>query len=366
MSTSTAEPPVTLARFLQLSGALHLVVLALLFAHTWLDDVARGHAGTALRRLIEEATGAGSSFVLGVAVFLAWRRWPLTAAPFRRLPGYLALALVLGLAHTTIMWGARVVAFPLAGLGAYDYGRIPFRYLMELPASLLGFTTMLAALALFDATRARRAREQRAAALEQALVSSQLQALRSQLQPHFLFNALNTIAARIHDDPVRADALLGQLASLLHATLRTRDRPEHPLADELELLDAYLALLHARFGDRLDVEVAVAADVAPVRVPPLVLQLLVENAVRHGGLERTGRARVRVAAVRDGDDTATIDIWDDGPPPSPDTTTTGTGAGMSSLVQRLALLHGDRARLVSGPATGGGFHVRITLPAGHD
>src|SRR5579864_8399861 len=144
------------------------------------------------------------------------------------------------------MWGLRSALFPLAGLGPYDYGVMPLRYLMELPMQLIAFTVLVGGLHAVAALEAARARELQAARVEGSLARAQLRSLRLQLQPHFLFNALHTISAAMYEDPAAADEMLEQLAELLRASLRTAQADEVPLAEELALLDRYLALQRAR------------------------------------------------------------------------------------------------------------------------
>ncbi len=355
--------PITMGEFLRVSLAVHTVFFVLRFLYVWLDDLVREEGGTLLTRLIEEGTGACSSFLMSGFLLLLWRRLPLSREDvWRRAPAYLAVMTALGVVDTSLMWVSRTLLFPMFGLGPYDYGRMPLRYLMELPTQLIGASTIVATIALASALRERRAREQAQGALERDLMEAQLQNLRLQLQPHFLFNALNTISSRIADDPVGADDLLGRLAELLRGSLRTHATAEVPFREERELLDAYAALMRARFGERLDLTTHIAADVEDVMVPPLLLQPLVENAVRHGGLEQAGRVAISVDAHREGD-RLHLRIEDDGPgaPDGRDVLAAGTGLGATA--RRLALLHGEASRLLAGNRPQGGFAVSITMPA---
>lgn len=358
-STERAVAATSWPQFWRVSGLAHTTFAVLRFTYLWLDDLARDDAGTAGARLIEECTGAFGSWILSGVLFAVWRHWPLRDAPFGpRLPGYLGVALLLSAANTTFMWASRTVLFPLLGRGSYDYGRMPLRYLMEVPGSLIGITTILLALWLADSLAERRLESARALSLERALTASRLRALQLQLQPHFLFNALNTIAARLHEDPQQADDLIGRLADLLRAAYRRNDVPLVPLREEFDLLDAYAALMRARFGSALTLDIARAPSAEDALVPPLLLQPLVENAVRHGRLEREGRARIDVQAVVS-EQRLSLSVTDDGPgftgpPPA-------SGTGLSSTTQRLALLFGNDGVLTT-RRTDGGFEVLVTLP----
>jgi two-component system, LytTR family, sensor kinase len=238
---------------------------------------------------------------------------------------------------------------------------MPMRYWMELPLQVIWFTGLVAGLHAWSSLQAARERELRAAQLEGSLARAQLRNLRLQLQPHFLFNALNTISATMYDDPRAADEMLAQLAELLRASLRTAQTDEVPLSEELAVLDCYLAILRARFGDRLAVTLEIEPGTAGALVPSMILQPLVENAVRHGNAERQGRGAVAVRARREGG-RLILEVEDDGG--GEGTAHPGTGVGLSATAERLCLLYGD-AQTFSAGNGGGGFRVRATLPLRH-
>jgi signal transduction histidine kinase len=352
------------------SGALWLgAVLGiglLFFLYHYLEVLAQGQTQNPLRPFISELTGALTAGLLFFPIRALVRKLPLTRAAWpRRLPVYLAVYLAalaaVGVAATTLMWGLRSVLYPLAGLGAYDYGVMPVRYLMEFPLQVIWFTGVVAGVHIWDALAAARQRELRAAQLEGSLARAELRNLRLQLQPHFLFNALNTISATMYDDPRAADEMLAQLAELLRASLRTAQTDEVPLHEELAVLDCYLAILRARFGDRLTVSIETDPGVTGALVPSMVLQPLVENAVRHGNAERLGRGTVAIRA-RQEDGHLILEVEDDGD--GAGSTAPGTGLGLSGTAERLHLLYGDGQTFTAGNG-GGGFRVRATLPLRH-
>jgi two-component system LytT family sensor kinase len=281
------------ARWLALVAAFGL----LLFLYRYLEALAARHAEPFLNPFISELTGAVVCGALFFPVRRLVRRLPLTAATWpRRLPVYLAAMLACGAAATTLMWSLRLVLFPLAGLGSYDYGVMPLRYLMELPMQVIWFSAFVAILHVVAALDEARAGELRAVRIESSLARTQLRNLRLQLQPHFLFNALHTISAAMYDDPAAADEMLEQLAELLRSSLRTAQADEVPLGEELALLDRYLAIQRARFGDRLAVSFQIEEGTARLLVPSLLLQPLVENAIRHGNAELLGHGAITVRA----------------------------------------------------------------------
>jgi signal transduction histidine kinase len=357
------DPGFTFRDFVRVSALAHLAFFVLRFTYIWLDDVVRDEFGTFLPRLIEEGTGAFGSFVLSGLVFLAWRKAPLRGPAFwRRLPAYLLFGLVLSAVNTSFMWASRTAIFPTVGLGAYDYGAMPLRYLMEAPSALIGFAMMLGALWLGEEIVARRRQATAQSELERALAESQLHSLRLQLQPHFLFNALNTISAQLHEDPRGADRLIGRLSELLRVSFRATDRMTVPLHEELALLDAYAELMRARFGSRLDLRIESDPAAADAVLPPLLLQPLVENAVRHGALERSGHARIALRIHVSGYGLV-VTVHDDGPGAPAGRDPMASGTGLSTTARRLALLYGASARLTAHNAAAGGFEVRIELPS---
>ncbi len=338
------------------------IVGVLEFGYFYLDDLTRGRQGTLGMRLLEEATGAGSAFVLAIGIVYLARRFPLDRAHWRaNLPVHLAGFAAFTFLHTALMWASRTLLAPVVGLGSYDYGRFPTRFFMEAPNDALGYAIVVGALALLDAHRARRARERREAELERHLTRAQLTSLRLQLQPHFLFNALNTISQTMYDDPAAADEMIGHLAELLRQSLRTTHAQEVTLAEELAILDPYVAIMRARFGDDLAIVKEVSPTIGRALVPSLLLQPLVENAVRHGNAARLGRGRVEVRARRTGEQLV-LEVWDDGCGPAVSAQLSGAGVGLGSTAERLTLLYGDRHAFEAGADPLQGYLVAIRLP----
>ena len=195
--------------------------------------------------------------------------------------------------------------------------------------------------------------------LEAQLSRAQLQALKMQLHPHFLFNTLNTISGLMREDVEAADLTLSKLAELLRLTLETADLQEIPLGRELQFIDAYLTIQRARYGERLRVRLDVSQEASRALVPTLLLQPLVENAVRHGIAERPGpgslvlEARVEAGRLQ-------IAIGNDGPPLS---SPAREGFGLRNLRSRLQQLHGAGATFSLSPRPEGGAVARLDLPA---
>jgi signal transduction histidine kinase len=335
----------------------------LLFAYRHLDTLAAGDDRPWLDAFLCEMTGAYSAFVLFFAVRRVARRYRLDIPGwYRRLPVHALAVVAFGASATSLMWASRSALFPLLGLGRYEYGKMPHRYFMELPMQLMAYAIMTAAVLVADRQRAARERQVRTAQLEAQLSGARLQNLELQLQPHFLFNALNTISAAVYDDPRAADEMVGHLSALLRASLRRTDRHEVSLREELEALDHYLSLVRARFGDRLQVSLAVEPAALELGVPSLLLQPLVENAVRHGRASSDGRGRIEVAARREGE-RLLLSVRDDGPAVSLAPGEKGSGLGLAVTADRLRLLYGDRHRFRAAALPEGGFLAAVELPA---
>ena len=207
------------------------------------------------------------------------------------------------------------------------------------------------------------ASELRLERMERNLSEARLNALRMQLDPHFLFNALNTISSQVEGNPRLARTMIEHLGDLLRLSLDVRDRQEIPLAEELAFLDHYVAIQKIRFGENLRIEIQVAPEVKYALVPCLIVQPLVENAIRHGISRRASGGAVLVTAARAAGHVE-IRIVDDGVGlPAGWRLETSSGMGLSVTRERIVGLHPDGAGHFSvRPHTGGGTAVEISLP----
>jgi two-component system LytT family sensor kinase len=199
--------------------------------------------------------------------------------------------------------------------------------------------------------------------MERSFSQARLNALRMQLDPHFLFNALNTISSQVERDPRLARSMIEHLGDLLRLSLDARDRQEIPLAEELAFLDHYVAIQKIRFAENLRIEIQVTPEVKYALVPCLIVQPLVENAIRHGISRRASGGTVTVIAER-GQNQVEIRVVDDGVGlPSGWTLETSSGMGLSVTRERIVGLHPDgNSRFSVRPRSGGGTEVEISLP----
>jgi two-component system, LytTR family, sensor kinase len=199
--------------------------------------------------------------------------------------------------------------------------------------------------------------------MEHNFSEARLNALRMQLDPHFLFNALNTISSQVESDPRLARTMIEHLGDLLRLSLEARDKQEIPLAEELAFLDHYVAIQKIRFAENLRIGIQVAPEVKYALVPSLIVQPLVENAIRHGVSRRASGGTVTVTAQRAGNQVE-IRVADDGVGLPPGWTfEESLGTGLSVTRERILGLHRDQISSFSvRPRTGGGTEVEIFLP----
>ena len=226
--------------------------------------------------------------------------------------------------------------------------------------NLLIYWVIVAVSFAFDYYGKFRERELRAAELEKNLVQAKLQALQMQLNPHFLFNSLHSISALMHQNVEAADRMIVRLSDLLRAALENSDAQEVTLRAELKFLQSYLEIEQIRFGSRLTVQTQIPPDVLDARVPNLILQPLLENAIRHGIEPHAKPGIIELRAQRDHGE-LTLDVSDNGAGVS-DANSLNEGVGLSNTRARLRTLYGEAHRFELGNRPEGGLRVRVTIP----
>lgn len=297
-------------------------------------------------------------------VLRAGRRWPLgpgtvsrVIAPHLGVMAVLAPAQIVTTYTTHYLLLAAIGLKPAATLGAW-LGGLAGGIVWGTLTGFLYYWLILGLHAAFVYQGMYQAQRIATAELEGRLAQAQLEALRLQLHPHFLFNTLNAIAAFVGTEPDKARRMVARLGELLRRTLDSGTAPEVPLTRELELLAPYLEIQRIRFGERLRVEVDVPAAARTALVPTLLLQPLVENAVEHGVSRRTGAAAIRLRASCAGE-RLRLEITDDGPGPAPGE---DDGIGLANTRERLARLYGSAHRFELTPAGTVGARVAIEIP----
>ena len=203
-------------------------------------------------------------------------------------------------------------------------------------------------------------RGRRETELQSHLTQARLEALRMQLNPHFLFNTLNSIASLVHEDPNAADRMIGYLSDLLRLSLKSSGQQEVSLREELYCLDLYLSIEQVRFGERLRVEKNIEPAALDAIAPMLILQPLVENAIKHGLEAQLAQGVIAIAASRVGD-SLHLQVADNGRG-FPASGVVKEGVGLSNTRSRLRELYGPRGILSVQRREGGGFQAEVSLP----
>ena len=266
-------------------------------------------------------------------------RWP------RQLALHVTAALTYSIVHTAVMMALRAMlltgqALPADFPGWWNFTLLS--YLTQLDWLLMTYLFLIGVAYALAYRHESEARALNTAHLETRLVEAQLQALQRQLHPHFLFNTLNTVSGLIRTDPDGADRMIDRLGDLLRMTLHKSGIQEVSLKEELDVLGKYLEIERTRFGDRLTVEMNVQAETLDAQVPSLVLQPLVENAIRHGVAPNARPGWIAVHADRD-DEELVLQVLDNGDGLPPDRLMAlNRGVGLDNTRARLAHLYRDR------------------------
>ncbi|MCP3162118.1 sensor histidine kinase [Myxococcus qinghaiensis] len=357
-------------------GPAGLATRALSPGRLWLLGMAVGllaalpHAVGAYAR---EPSAFGFKLALAMVPYSVWALLgPLMLATFVRVtrdaaPRVRDLGLLVALGSGFVLLHALLLALARSWLEQWDAGGVSFSEGLRgllLERGALGsfeYLLFLAAWAALSAARRARERELAESRLVARLAESRLQALRAQLDPHFLFNTLNAVVGLVRQsrNPEAVDALV-ELGDLLRASLEGRGDHEVPLSEELELVRRYLGIEQLRFGRRLESHLEPEAETLIARVPSLVLQPLVENAIKHGTSRRVSRGHVWVRAMRQGD-RLVLEVRDDGPGLRAGGAG-GTGIGVANTRARIRQLYGERYGLTLENAPGGGVIARVELP----
>ena len=345
---------------LRVVAALFAIAGVTRFAYFYLDDLTRQISGTLLHRALEEGTGVIAAAALFPIAVLLERRYPLDRGRWRRswLP-HLGGLVAYSVLHTTFMAVSRWLLFPAVAHTPYDYGILGIRYVMESSQDIVSYAVFIGLLTLLRTQQRLRDREVHTAQLERDAINTRLESLRLRLQPHFLFNALNTISSTVYENPVVADELIGRLGDLLRQSLASADRPEITLAEELDVLRAYQAFIDARFGDRVSFTYDVASGALPMAVPAFVLQPLVENGVHHGLSSEFSHVEIAVCAALVFD---RLRLVVENTTPSERDRRERIGVGLGATGARLQLLYGSAASIAT-EDLGHRFVVTILLPA---
>ena len=343
--------------FLRYVGLWSVVVV--LFALQWyLHDAIEGNAWSMLDYLRWSMVQWYTWAALAPAVFRLAARYPI-AFPLRWKAIRMQLVASTGVTFVAIVVGAVVSHLFEPGTLSTQFWQFAGKHVAT------GFLTYWALLAVQHALhfhREKTRREVEAAQLATELAQSRLQVLKTQLQPHFLFNTLHAIVTLLDEDTASAEDMLLRLSDLLRAFLEDYDGQEIPLHRELALLDLYLGIQRTRFKDRLTTQIYVAPETLDCAVPSLILQPLVENAIRHGIGKHVGSDCVEIEARREGDSLC-IDVRNrNSVLEAPAANDGRKGIGFSNTQLRLRELYGERAEIRLDMLWPKGVACRIRLP----
>jgi two-component system, LytTR family, sensor kinase len=331
---------------------------------SYVVNLRAGRPISVVEAVVNDFSYAGLWALLTPLVFFLARRFPLERTSFKKhvwihLAASFAVALLHKGVHNVLLAALYFVSsgrefswdLQVRNLIAYfDYG-IPLYWILV----LLQYG--------FDYYSRFQEKELRAAQLESQLAQAQLQALKMQLHPHFLFNTLNAISVLIQKDPPLAKRTVGRLSELLRYTLDNMGVQHVSLEEELEFLDRYLQIEKTRFGDRLKVSIEVDDELKSASVPNMILQPLVENAIKHGISRKRGDALIEVKASRM-NGTLCLQVIDNGvgietPSDRKD------GVGLSTTRARLQEMYGDAQTFALENLGSGGAQATVTLPFIH-
>ena len=289
------------------------------------------------------------------------RRFPLDRARVRNVALHLGLGVVVvagyQLVLATVASAAAADGLTLEGIGRALRGSLAWRFVLD----YLTYWAIAGALHAVGYQRRIRKQELDAARHEAESARARLVSLEARLHPHFLFNTLNTVSALVREErPVEAIETIARLSDLLRRVLHHEPGTTIALDEELEMAYLYLDIVETRFGDRLTVRRKIAPDTLDARVPPFLLQPVLENAFRHGFDATAGPGVVTIVARRDGDDLV-LAVRDTGPgfPPGAHA---GAGVGLRITAERLNRMFGPRGTIRLGRAEQGGADVELRMP----
>lgn len=338
--------------------ALASAIGLLLFLDRYLTRVTAGRSDDWARVLVEQLSGAYIAALLIPLMVYGTRRLP----PFGdgwvlNVPMHFAISIGVGMLHTTLASLSRVALIELTGIGLGDYELSPNRFLLALPNQLIVYAVVVGITLVVDRYRAARNRELEAAELKSRLTMAQLDALRRQLEPHFLTTTLNTISELVYSSPKAAEEMISRLTALLRHAFAPDLEHETSLGEELRTLDLYLDMMRLRFAERLFVQIDAPPEFHASRVPRTLLHPLVENALKCSADPQQSLVAVRVTVRREGDNLV-IRVRDRGPGCSE----SARGLGLANITARIQTLYGDDYGISLKEADEGGAEVQVRLP----
>jgi signal transduction histidine kinase len=356
-TTADQSPRIPIGR----SGWALYSILALLFgAYLGVNQIVNLRGRTDIepwKPLVWELSSAIVIFAVVPLIVRFERRFRLDARPrWRIIVAHAGAAFLFSAWHVAAIVALRKLAYAFVGQ-TYDFGNVPIRFFYELQKDLIVYVVILVAIFANREFQIRRTGDLRAAELAAELDQARLKALTAQIEPHFLFNTLNAISNRMHEDIEAADRMISSLGSLMRAAYDSDNHVLVPLERELDWLRDYAAMMTERFRGQLSFELKVAPGLEGVEVPRLLLQPLVENALRHGLPD--GRGNLTVDVARQGP-RLLYTISDDGA--GIDDGRMKPGTGLSNVARRLELLFPGAHTFALAPGHPTGTVASLSFP----
>lgn len=312
--------------------------------------------------LINELTGVYTFWLLIPAIIAFFKKFSLTKNNLvNNLPLYILATVVIGLTHTSMMYVSRSIIYPALNLGNYDYGYIPFRIVMEYLKQFISFWAVFGVYTIIKVNKERETQRLKTVQLEEQLTRARLEALKMQLNPHFLFNTLNMISSTMYDDLEAADKMIANLSDLLRISLKSSGKGENNLTTELEILNLYIDIMKARFKDKLEVKINYNDNIGDALVPNFLFQPLVENSIKYG-MENLSSTIITVSATKNADKLL-LQVRDNGPGIRDSANNIlKRGVGLSNTIERLEKLYGNNFEFNWENLAEGGLAINISIP----
>ena len=298
-------------------------------------------------------------------VLLLSRKFPVGRGQSKRNVAVHFVAAFIAAVSTKVAWDFSALPFVAPSMVPHTGVEIAKSVARALDFGVLHYLVVIILHHAFEYYRKYEDGRLRASQLEAKLATAQLHALKMQLHPHFLFNTLHSISELIHAEPHRAESMIIKLSDFLRLTLEHVGVPEVPLHEEIDFLRRYLEIEQMRFEERLSVEWRIDPDTLDVRVPNLILQPIVENALKHGISRNSGPGLLRITCKREGEKLA-MQIYDNGPGPqrvdTPLAEPVREGVGLNNTRSRLMRVYGGDHLIELRRAPQGGFEVTLRVP----